>query len=205
MPSGISHSTGAVPYDSIHSRRPVHVPSKHSRITNTTQQVLTHHQNRSVGSDHLSNRSLLQFNKQITSAVRANDVARAWGIFNSIPTTLKPDAYTFGPFLSHYAKRRDISELNRICEIMKNNSVTHSVVTYNTLIDGYAKANRLDGASDFLQQMRGAGIRPDVVTYNALIDGYAKANRLDDAKRFLQQMRDAGIRPDVVTYTTLID
>src|ERR1700752_5199416 len=133
MSSRISYSVRTAAYDPIHNRGPTYAEPKRTRIASTTQQVFNSQQNRSARPNHVSNRSLLPFNKQIKSALRASNVAKAWRIFNSIPNTLRPDVYTFSPFLSYYAKRKNIDELNRVCEIMKNNHIIQNVVTYTTL------------------------------------------------------------------------
>lgn len=114
-----------------------------------------------------------------------------------------PSIHTWSILINGLMFHREADRAERVMEIMQENGVQPSLVTYNTLIAGYANAQNVRKTVKTLQRLEGAGLESDDFTFKAwayltdkesaleLMEG-AEAERTKRLLLLRQQAEDEG-------------
>lgn len=78
-----------------------------------------------------------------------------------------PSVHTWSILVNGLVFHREADKAERVMEIMEENGVQPSIVTYNTLIAGYANAQNVRKTVKALQRLEGAGLESDDFTFRA--------------------------------------
>lgn len=78
-----------------------------------------------------------------------------------------PSVHTWSIVINGLMFHREADKAERVMEIMEENGVQPSIVTYNTLIAGYANAQNVRKTVKALQRLEGAGLAGDDFTFRA--------------------------------------
>merc|ERR550514_56265 len=90
-------------------------------------------------------------------------------------------------------------------EELKADSMTCTLVTYNTLIDTCARAGEMAKVSKLFNDMCERGVDPDLITYSTVIKGYCVQGDLDQAVQLYTSMRKRGVKPDAILFNSILD
>lgn len=101
-------------------------------------------------------------------------------------------------------KHGDDDDINNIINIMIDNKLTPTDVTFNTLLNMYANEGKLDEAVGIVNMMRTWGYHPDTITFNTLLKLYKKTNDDEKTRETLLTMDTFGIKQDDYSKSTLI-
>jgi pentatricopeptide repeat protein len=78
-----------------------------------------------------------------------------------------PSVHTWSILINGLMFHREADKAERVMEIMRENGVEPSLVTYNTLIAGYANAQNVRKTVKTLERLEGAGLEGDDFTFKA--------------------------------------
>merc|ERR1719163_1195129 len=90
-------------------------------------------------------------------------------------------------------------------EELKADSMTCTLVTYNTLIDACARVGEMTKAAAVFRDMCDRGTDPDLITYSTIIKGYCVQGDLEQAIQLFTLMRKRGIKPDAILFNSILD
>jgi len=96
-------------------------------------------------------------------------------------------------------------DAERWMEIMIQDGITPSCVTFNCLINGFAVAENPAGAKKWFDAMVKEGIEPELCTYNSMIRAFTSKGCVDQAESWLEEARGAFPWLDVKTYRIMMD
>jgi pentatricopeptide repeat domain-containing protein 1 len=101
------------------------------------------------------------------------------------------------------AKKLQWRRALQLLDVMDENHVPMTVVTYNTVISACARAGEVGMAKSLLVKMRKQGLTPNTISFNAVMSACASTSRWRDALSILDQChREPGVYPDIITYTS---
>merc|ERR1719163_2107110 len=90
-------------------------------------------------------------------------------------------------------------------EELKADSMTCTLVTYNTLIDACARVGEMTKAAAVFRDMCDRGTDPDLITYSTIIKGYCVQGDLEQAIQLFSLMRKRGLKPDAILFNSILD
>ncbi|KAJ9142239.1 hypothetical protein NKR19_g7296 [Coniochaeta hoffmannii] len=112
----------------------------------------------------------------ITAGVGGDDVLRPKDAFRTPADTAKPvgtfrhpppSVHTWSILINGLMFHREADRAERVVELMQENGVEPSIVTYNTLIAGYANSQDVRKTVKGLQRLEDAGLDGDDFTFRA--------------------------------------
>lgn len=112
--------------------------------------------------------------------------------------------YTYNTILDALYANGNISEADKLWEVMKSKNLEPDVRSYNSKLRGLIIDKRIQEAIELLDEMKNKEVNPDVYTYNGLIHGFVKEDNLVEVKKWYTQMVANGIVPDSVTFRIII-
>lgn len=78
----------------------------------------------------------------------------------------------FNNLIDYYAKTRQINDMIKIYNKLKEINLSPSIVTYNSLIYGYINANDFNSAFSLFEEIKyNNTVKPDIYTYSTIIKG----------------------------------
>ncbi|CAG8591109.1 2796_t:CDS:1 [Acaulospora colombiana] len=93
----------------------------------------------------------------------------------------------------------------RILDMMRDDGITHSDLTYNTLIEVFKRTLDLESALQAHRRMQTNGVNPNSTIYNSLIDLCCKKGDTENAGKLYREMIEVDVSPDVTTFDILLN
>lgn len=119
--------------------------------------------------------------RSVSKATETGDSMANDGQNRTIPVHPPPGLCTFSILVRGLLNGGDRILAEQVIQVMKEQNVEPSLVTWNTLTKGYAKMQNINKTVSTLQDMEAAGFKPDLFTFKAF-------GKLKDQGRALEMM-----------------
>lgn len=156
--------------------------------------------------------NLITINTAIDILIKANEIKRAWALFDSMKEEydLEPDKFSYSTIIKALKYDLDSSKLERAFGILeylkeKSNTGSNDEIIFNCLIDVCLKLNLIDKAEQVYREMKEMGVAPSKITYAIMIKGYGQVYDLDKAFGLFEEMKSNNCPPNEIIYGCLLN
>lgn len=136
----------------------------------------------------------------IAYALHSSDPSHSLDLFASLPTSIKPDAFTLSALLKSVSSLSSNKEIHGFA--IRNGFLDSDIFVANGIISGYARADDFCYARRVFDKMPSG----DAVSWNSMISGYSQAGRYGECLELYFEMEKGldGVRPDGVTVASVL-
>lgn len=127
-------------------------------------------------------------------------------VMNDLIGCFDPNTISFNTLMKSYAKKRDVSMVERIMlKEMTTAGVSPSVYSYAILLGVYAKVGKVEKMKETIRVMQSQGLQPNVVIMTDVVRAFAVKGDLNEVTSIFAEMKKVGVTPDRIAYSVLID
>lgn len=134
------------------------------------------------------------FNSLISVSLSVRNELTALSLFEIMGRSedYKPNAKTYNPFISMYAKLGNVKVMQSWASAKRAAGFPADLQSYESLISGCVKAKSLDIAEKYYEEMVSSGFIPNVHILEKMVDGFCEQKDLGRTRDFLLYMIDNG-------------
>jgi pentatricopeptide repeat domain-containing protein 1 len=116
----------------------------------------------------------------------------------------KLDEVFFNSILDVCSKYEFYDLLHHYYNMMKENRIQESSVTYGILIKAYGKANDFENAQLIFEKMMKGNMIINEVTYGCILDACSKSGKMETAMKIFDSLKNSNANMNSIVFTTII-